>query len=559
MLLALLGPAFTVAHAQAPSITFNFDGIAGNYVFNGTTGVSSAFDPSQVFIQFAQGGSTGFDGSYTDTSNSTLTNLTLTQSGGTYFSQSLSLSQMMNQSVTITDANSTIIYVSYGNALNVTDGAPNPTNPSDPNVATRWQPIEFTFSAGTGNQSAYGVGGGDLTAINVFSIPIQINATTDGNKTVGFNNGSSTTSIVSSLTSVVPSLTIMNSNISDNSGNFVRAIAPNSFGQGTTPYNASPPAPNPYTPNVQNGYGIGPYPSWDTAVGQLATKLQGGQTMNLTGNVAYKDSTYNIFYNYSFAPNITAVPGDASNYTISFTGNIAISGYEVANNSVTITPQTYTNLTITMAPDRATTTGNTDMELSAAIYQQVFTNLTVQNISTVANTTVNLTVANGTVFSVDWGNVGNLQPSIQSNISSALQQRVWGDFSEELLLGFPFINATANIDSGNLFPANPSDASPYPADAYDLANLTAGQYNEFGQVIWDASNGTVYANPYDDRFGTNLVGPGTNITAATWNITLLPDTTTVPEPGETAVLVAFGSLAAAYIQRKRRPKPQQVE
>ncbi len=245
---------------------------------------------------FGQGNS-NFSGTYFN--GTTEVPINLSASGGSYFSPSFTLSDLHGQGFNITEANSTVLYVSYGSALNVTQGSPNPTGTADPNVGTRWQPIEFTFSPGTvnGTPTGYGTGGGDLTAINVFSIPMQIRAVEDGNKTVGFVNGSTTQSVLNQLTTVLGSsapLAIMHSNLTDNSGNFVRAIAPNSFGQGTTPFYDL--GPGVYTPSPQGGYGIGQYHSWQTAVGQLQDNMANhGQTVPLTGNTAYKDDTYNIF------------------------------------------------------------------------------------------------------------------------------------------------------------------------------------------------------------------------------------------------------------------------
>lgn len=538
-LLALAGP---VVHAQTPSLVFNFDNQnSALYGPNGTLG--------DVYYMFAQGNS-NFSGTYFNGTSDQ--SFSLTQSGGTYFSPSFSSTDLHGQGFNITEANSTILYVSYGSALNVTQGSPNPVGSGDPNIGTRWQPIEFTFAPGTGNQSTYGTGGGDLTAINVFSIPMQVTAVEDGNKTVGFTNGTTTTSVLNSITSVLGTsapLSIMHSDISNNTGNFVRAVAPNSFGQGTSPFYASPPAPNLYTADPNGGYGVGQNHSWSTALGQLQDNMTNhGQTVPLTGNTAYKDSVMNVFYAYNFTPTVTN--GTAGNYTITFTGNIDYSGYflpNITNNGTTpaITPGTYSNLTFTMAQDRVTVPGSNNMELSAAVYQQVFTNLTIANIS--GN---NTTVANGTVFSPSWGNVGTLQPSLQSQIELAMQQRVWGDFSEELLLGFLFNPNTANISSGDLFPATPNATTTYYQYAY-TGNLTTDQYNEFGKVIWDATNGTIYANPYDDRFGNNLLGVGTNVTTAHWNVTLLPDTA-IPEPADAAVLVAVSSLAACLYYRRKR-------
>ena len=78
--------------------------------------------------------------------------------------EGIQLSTVKDATFTVTTI-SEVIFIS-DKKLNLGNGRPNPTNDSDPNNATRWQPVEFKSDGGT----MYC----DITYVNYYCIPIAM-------------------------------------------------------------------------------------------------------------------------------------------------------------------------------------------------------------------------------------------------------------------------------------------------------------------------------------------------------------------------------------------------
>ena len=165
-------------------------------------------------------------------SNST-TNVTW--SSGNVMSDPVALSTVnANGGLAFTNGSSVIGYLSYGGPLGTLTNSPSPVNSNDSSYYTPWVQFELTRGGTAAGLLAGDVG--DLTFINEFSAPLYIKSyDTNGNplQYTGFFSNSTAT-ILQSLAA----LTQTNSKavITNNSGQYVRVIAPVSFSNLVGPY-----------------------------------------------------------------------------------------------------------------------------------------------------------------------------------------------------------------------------------------------------------------------------------------------------------------------------------
>ena len=189
----------------------------------------SGIDPSNVYVGFSTTVSP-----FTATNAATGQSLSVIYSGtttGNWYPLS-----SLGAGINVTNITAGLIYVAYG-----TPWSPQPTNPgyqpsfvdqSNPNYYSRFDTVELTYNGNPADVA-------DLTAINAFSIPMTLNAYSGG--TGGTLRGTvagpaSTAAVVQAISPLTT--TPGSSIVTDASGNFVRVIAPNSYGPSQPqPYN----------------------------------------------------------------------------------------------------------------------------------------------------------------------------------------------------------------------------------------------------------------------------------------------------------------------------------
>ncbi len=181
----------------------------------------SGLDPADVYVGF-QTTVPGFNATNAATNQPLSVIYSGTTTGNWYPLSSLP------SGINVTSITAGLIYVAYGSPWN-----PEPLNPgyqpslvdqSNPNYYSRFDTVELTYN---GNQADVA----DLTAINAFSIPMTLNSYSGGaggtlrGTVAGPSSTAAVVQAVSPLTSP-PGGSI----VTDANGNFVRVIAPNSYG-----------------------------------------------------------------------------------------------------------------------------------------------------------------------------------------------------------------------------------------------------------------------------------------------------------------------------------------
>jgi YD repeat-containing protein len=152
--------------------------------------------------------------------------LNATYSGGAIAQKKdYTLSQFGAAGITINSYLSGIIYVALGNALTQNrTGEPSASNSSDADYNTRWDRFELTYTPSDSDVA-------DLTGINLYSIPIQLETSKGGtatsDKLTYAISGNEMRLKLGALTNQDPT-----SVIKDAAGNFLRVIGPSQYGAG---------------------------------------------------------------------------------------------------------------------------------------------------------------------------------------------------------------------------------------------------------------------------------------------------------------------------------------
>jgi len=211
--LLFLAGLFAGASLEAQSLNLQFDNSSTwsdsdvYFTFfdahDATGGAASGTLPGFV-ATWGQGGtgasiSTIYSGTYTyqsvvseslTASTSTTATITSTSSQKSYWTDSITLADLKaNGGVNVTTANSTRVYVTLGNALNLSTtlplgpnggalsfGTPSLSSMADPNWNVRWDVFEMTVTPTYGDQ-------GDVTAINSTAIPLKLQSFTSASST----------------------------------------------------------------------------------------------------------------------------------------------------------------------------------------------------------------------------------------------------------------------------------------------------------------------------------------------------------------------------------------
>ncbi len=412
-----------------------------------------------------------FFASTTDNFKATYANGTKTinfTDGGNQVLMSLpvKLSDIGTGGLNITFSNSAVFYVFYDDPT----GNSRTAAPSQTVSTQRFMPFELTMMGGNGDQ-------GNLTAINYFTAPLSIrsyqnnplqNPATPVLQQTGF--GSATASQIgarfASATGGNPQAVVK-----DTQGRIIRYLGPSNSFTGTNPW----PSFLPYTLSIHaanqstliqrtNGFNFAPpdnTPVYQFGADMTATANADG-SLTITGNITASVNGPIKHGNPALPPG-GAWAGATFSFSVADTNafNNAIYG-QVQNNAVSFTGQAWNDfLTFTQSTLKNPTQPhdpNTNPSLNDPIVGSAY------------NTTISMFIGEvttgllGGFFNSDY-QPGGVPPAIKNMASNQ-----W--WSLNPIVAFSKIQ-----------PLNPF-------------------YNIYAQVIFDASNNTVYGVPFSDRFGT---------------------------------------------------------
>jgi hypothetical protein len=547
--------------AQAP-LTIMFDTSAlstatgsGPLAFNSGTAPLTA---DNVYVYFEQAGpmSVVVGGTALTYSSGTWVYGSGTYTGG--MSPGFSVSTINNSGgIQATSINGNNMFIAYG--ANTFGDQPTPSF----STATRFAVIEPNYSSTSG-------GAIDLTNIDQFSAALSL-SWSDTTSTVRV----SSTKYTNELLPLVVATQGGTGAFGTGSLNILSAAS-----QSGTPANN---AGGQYVTRVLGadqtlGYG-GTYPGWITDYTQYVSGVLSGtvetvkspQMCNLYGSTLYGpgamgsmsgtapatagiSGSTNYLASYFFTPTFNLVGG--TSYAITFSGSVNI-----------VAPASNTPIV---------TYGGTTNGLQIQVPASEFLDYLIAGNVSGNVTSVILSGSDWSTFATDFYN-GSSQtaagsqsapsPAIAAGgtgINSApygqVAQRVLGDMQELMMVGI-FGNTGTNA-SGQTLGAVSSGTFFNENIAYAYANTGTAGFNPMGKVIWFNSEmvsasgtvpyGGVYANPYDDRFGKNLLRTGTGGVLTIGLMEVAP----VPEPSGVALLTVMGATASGIAWRRRQRKPQ---
>ena len=467
-------------------------------------------DPNltNVWLSFAQG--TGTSIGYI--SNST-TNITW--SGGNTMSDPVALSGVnANGGLAFTSGSSVIGYISYGAPLGNLSNAPSPVDTNDASYQTPWVQFELTRGGTAAGLLAGDVG--DLTFINEFSAPLYIKSyDTNGNllEYSGFGTNSTATifQALAAVTQTNPQAVITN-----NSGQYVRVVAPVSFADM-----------------------MGPYDNFHSYITNLAA-----------------DNT--VAYLQNFSGFTVSSNANSANYNFTFTmtnhyhadGTMSIKGVVVATNTVQGGSTNFTGLKILYA----TNANSTVDDIGGAIYG------------------ANYASASNTIFFVNededqtgsasnWLAMSNYMTGVYtdpahqtgSNAYYTVLSQMVGEVSSTIESGLAgSTNIVSNGNVSGVLGTNLSEnwwTMTNPLAIMRNAQSDPLNYDQYGDVIFHYSSNSVYNFSYNDRYnnakpvvfanvfnGTNVgswvIGVGAPVSTVSAN----PTPTPTPTPPPSSVL-----------------------
>jgi len=418
-------------------------------------------DPNltNVWLSFAQG--TGTSIGYI--SNST-TNITW--SGGNTMSDPVALSAVnANGGLAFTSGSSVIGYISYGAPLGNLSNAPSPVDINDASYQTPWVQFELTRGGTAAGLLAGDVG--DLTFINEFSAPLYIKSyDTNGNllEYSGFGTNSTATIFraLAAVTQTNPQAVITN-----NSGQYVRVIAPVSFADM-----------------------MGPYDNFHSYITNLAA-----------------DNT--VAYLQNFSGFTVSTNANSANYNFTFTmtnhyhadGTMSIKGVVVATNTVQGGSTSFTGLKILYA----TNANSTVDDIGGAIYGANYAS--ASNTIFFVNEDVDQTGSGG-----NWLAMSNYMTSVYtdpahqtgSNAYYTVLSQMVGEVSSTIESGLA--GSTNIVSNGNVSGVLGTNLSQNwwtmtnPLPIMRFAQTNPLNYDQYGDVIFYYSSNSVYNFSYNDRY-----------------------------------------------------------
>ncbi|WP_156318473.1 hypothetical protein [Rhizobium sp. AAP43] len=414
----------------------------------------------EVFISFQNGapGTTNFDVTYGNGKSVEIKPHNL-------MSEPLSLKDIGPTGLTINQAVSILVYVSYGNALQSRTSAPTFIG-GGMDYQTLFQTFEITMTGNAGDQ-------GDMTAINYFTAPMEIASyAADGTliQSVGYTADANTIAAKLGASSSPP----WGALVKDAAGDWVRFIGPSSY---------APPPATPYQSFI-------PYLQSVHAAGQL-TKIVNSNAFLYKSKKTQKTTNYILTLDH--------VATAAANGSLTLNGEIhtTITGDSSAQGP-------------TFKECNATISAVDPVSYNTAIYGQV----------------INSAV---TFSGLGWSKLSSQVKSWDLEdqaVELTTQKLLIGEVTTGLLLGLINSN-TVPAGQDVALKDMKSDAwwklSPLPA--FREAQPDHPYYNTYAAELFAASTNQVYSIPFSDRLGN---GPLINTVSyngqdvANWTVTLLP-------------------------------------
>lgn len=502
---------------------------------------AAGYDPSEIYITL--GSSAGAATGVNYSGNSFTWN--------DFYANSVSLEDIGSGGITWTgNASSVVVFVSYGTSLPASMyggtnafGQISYNSTSDPSFPIPYQNFEITYTGNPGDQ-------GNITAINYFGASMNIksygstNATGTPLQQGGFTT--STAGIASQLAAISgnnPSVAMTNS-----SGNVVRYIGPTQPG-----YN--PP-----------GHIYGSYPGFDDYLSAMhgntnKTLVKSGAAFNSQVNVGPGQTYTNAQVNYNLTnvvQQVSVVTNGVTNtsYALQALGDITVVYSSYTNGSFAgSTTNTYNNIQLTVDPNGVggSQTNNPYADVTSSFIYSGDAGAGTNYIS---------------VHGGDWDTfVSDLNPYVNgagvSNIvGQTISSQIMGDVATGFTMGL--VGSTATNSQFGSTPLGELSTGEWWtmtnvkvfADIQSSTNF----YNQYANIIYQASGNTVYGTVYSDRFGASVQNPlinsvmaGTNAVGS-WLVTIGDPIGAVPEPAA-AMLVIVGVMGFAFtrtVRGKRR-------
>lgn len=397
--------------------------------------------------------------------------------GTNVLSNVIALSDVQNGTFTINKLIAGVFYFTYDSTFASLAGAPS--------IATSTVP--FSVVELTRNNPPVAGDAGDLTAINFFTAPIELQSFNGTQQLQTKSFSAPTSDIFSQLYALAPGAIV------SNAGAAVRVLSAYEYA----------------TQQIDS-----PYPRFD---GYLSAVAAAGQFTTIQNSSAWNNpvnTSSGNYTNYNFQFNFAA--------TVEQSTPGSYCDVRLKNGTVSVTAITYTAnqpsapVNTTIASDLTIVlSGSDDALLNQLIYGQTI---------------------NGTVTFSDSGTQGwdALATYIQNNVSGqsvedTLKSLIIGEITSGFVFGFINSNETP-AGQAQAIKTMPSDQwwSLNPNDGYSTAQPTAPYYDPYAAVICAASGNQVYGAAYGDRFTDPAQNPtiessfynGQAVTA--WSVTLLP-------------------------------------
>lgn len=461
---------------------------------------SSQYDPNQIWVTFDNGGgTTPFDVTY---NGGTAVNIAAPGGVPNHLSDPIQLSTVTDYEFTINSVSSVAVFLSYGTPFTTLDASPSFFQGATSADIT-YQNFEITRTGGTGDQ-------GNLTNINYFTAPLSIRSFSptvgSGNTPVqstGFNQ--STQQVASRLAA------LSNSSAVVDGGSLRRYVGPSTYSPGTSvPYNSF----ENYLSSINT-----------SGVTNTIQNINGFATNGATSNTG---ETYN--FTFSMTSNVNA------NNDIVLTGDITTEIIDRSNGSSS-TGTTYNNANITIS-------GSDMTLLNSMIYGQTSAPTSLQPIVT---------------WGQGWTDWANFVQTPSNNLTDAfpqglnineltLPQTAIGEITTAILMGF-----LGNTTSVNGTPLDTLASEDWwkldPMQAFDDIQSDPDNYNQWADVIYDASNNGVYSIPFSDRLGTGPLVNTVQFQGHNIDRWIVGFGDPIPEP-TTLVLIGVGSVLV--LGRRRR-------
>ncbi len=502
---------------------------------------ATGYDPGEIYITLGSTGTNTVGVNYSGTAFN----------WNDFYTDSVSLEQIGSGGITWTsNASSVVVFVSYGTSLpssmyggTNTFGQISYNSPNDPSFPIPYQNFEITYTGNPGDQ-------GNITAINYFGASMNIKSYASTNATgTPLQQGGFTTStagIASQLAAISgnnPSVAMTNS-----SGGVVRYIGPTQPG-----YN--PP-----------GHIYGSYPGFTDYLSAMngntnKTLVKSGAAFNSQTNVGAGQTYTNAQVNYNLTnvvQQVSVVTNGVTNtsYALQAAGDIEVV-YSSYTNGVFAgsTTNTYTNIQLTVDPNGVggSQTNNPYADVASSFIYSGDAGAGTNYVS---------------VHGGQWDTfVSDLNPYVNgagvSNIvGPTISAQIMGDVATGFTMGL--VGSTATNSQFGSTPLGELSTGQWwsmtNVKVFSDIQSSTNFYNQYANIIYQASSNTVYGTVYSDRFGASVQNPlinsvmdGTN-PVGSWLVTIGDPIGAIPEPtaAALAILGIMGFALFRTVRAKRR-------